>query len=265
MKHLAALIVCLLHAVPVSAQTYEVGAFTGSTLIAKTELAPASCLPGIQPALPLPIVDPQALGWDGANESTCKVSIATFVQDLPAGDYVLKVRQPTGDWSPATLAFARSRPPQPDNPLTSQVVDCQGNTWTISPQRATLRNGLPFSDLAADQYLLKACIVYAYQIAANRFYESGFNPNRWAPSPDPRTPADPSPAPTPPPAASNPCVIAPLIVTAVSWPTSAEGARQLRYTATVAGVVTTITRVDLTFAPRRLSVTDARGCSTVVQ
>lgn len=75
--------------------------------------------------------------------------------------------------------------------------------------------------------------------------------------------APPPPPPSPPPI--NPCVANPLVITGVSWPSSAEGSRQLRYTASVAGLTTTVANVELTFIPRRLSVTDARGCRAVVQ
>lgn len=70
----------------------------------------------------------------------------------------------------------------------------------------------------------------------------------------------------PPPPPVDPCVAQPGVLTVSSWPTAAEGSRQLRYSYTVAGVVTTVREARLSFAPSRaLTVTDARGCSVVSQ
>ncbi|MCA1586008.1 MAG: hypothetical protein LC791_14970, partial [Acidobacteria bacterium] len=71
----------------------------------------------------------------------------------------------------------------------------------------------------------------------------------------------PPPPPPPPPPPADPCTANPLTLTVESWPSDAEGARQIRYTANASGVTTTLTKVEQIWSPQRLTVTDARGCS----
>lgn len=76
-------------------------------------------------------------------------------------------------------------------------------------------------------------------------------------------PIDP---PIDPPPSVDVCTAFPLVVTVSTWPSSMEGARQLRYAATVGGAVVTMAELRHVWtAPQRLQVTDARGCAATVQ
>jgi len=66
--------------------------------------------------------------------------------------------------------------------------------------------------------------------------------------------------PPPPPPPVDPCVAAPGVLTVSSWPSSAEGARQLRYSYSVSGVVTTVRTLLVDLVSGRVTATDARGC-----
>jgi hypothetical protein len=69
----------------------------------------------------------------------------------------------------------------------------------------------------------------------------------------------------PPPPPPNVCVTTPLVVTVQAWPGVSEGARSLRYTATVAGAAVQMAELrHIWTAPQRLLVTDTRGCSATV-
>lgn len=50
----------------------------------------------------------------------------------------------------------------------------------------------------------------------------------------------------------------------ISWPGSAEGTRSGRFTWSVANVTTMLRWVEWLWAPQRLRLTDARGCTVTV-
>lgn len=68
----------------------------------------------------------------------------------------------------------------------------------------------------------------------------------------------------PPPPPPDPCTVNPVVVTNIGWPGTGEGTRQPRFTWSVAGEVTTLKSFTFDYNPSSLSVTDARGCTTVV-
>jgi len=80
-------------------------------------------------------------------------------------------------------------------------------------------------------------------------------------SPELRTQSEACSAPPPP---TDPCVVAPIVVSGVAWPGSAEGTRSGRFTWAVANTTTTLRWVEWLWGPQRLRVTDARGCAVTV-
>jgi hypothetical protein len=58
----------------------------------------------------------------------------------------------------------------------------------------------------------------------------------------------------------------PGVLNVSAWPSVSEGSRRLTYSYTVAGVTTTVAKVEVQLKPsRKITVTDARGCvSTMI-
>lgn len=68
----------------------------------------------------------------------------------------------------------------------------------------------------------------------------------------------------PPPPPPDPCQANPIVITAVSWPGNAEGARQGRFTWSVANDVVTLVEAKFNYpigGQHSLTITDSRGCT----
>lgn len=266
MRRLLSLIIAFfVFGVPVSAQTKVFGLPSPSFCLSHTV--------GVLTALWDPAT---TAGVSGYEVRLTQPGVSTQITDVGlALAYTYGAMAP-GNYCVVVAAYVpAAAPPTPPGtspsgttitPGSGQIIDEVLGVWTIAPDTRILLNGVHHAGGYAHLLVWWAPtnFVYArntnYPEATGWWHEPPTSTVPWVPSSDPRTSAPP-----PPPPPVNPCVAAPLVVTSISWPSNAEGARQLRYTATVAGVVTTITKVEVLWSPQRLVVTDARGCTATRQ
>lgn len=155
---------------------------------------------------------------------------------IPAGAYI------TGDEQIGPGGGSAPPPPPPPTP-----VDCAG-TWGAW----TRQQGSETACVAGSRTFIESRLFTVTQPPAN-------GGAACPASPESRTSTEPCAMPP-----VDTCIAAPLVVTSIAWPGSAEGARSGRFTWGVAGLVVTLQSVEFTWNPQRLRVVDSRGCPVTV-